>query len=277
MILESPLFRNQPASVIKTTAELMAEFEAADKEGGRSKREEAIYQAFADGQFPQFNAQWVPISVDTPEGPLVYFVMPDYLCVGSDEDFLRVRINPRIAESILYLLDGILPTRKMVQQIYNASQKVAAEPWGPPYDSSMMSLDRWPVQDAKILETFNSRGYALGKPTAGHLKDVCLGKGLETYKGQTVGIWGWFNADGSVIQGVSVNSQTGAYEDAQWRAHEWSYDDYSHGCRGVHKLCQFQDKWQLVTNLFKSATYYKYIADNMFTVISYTEAKDLAA
>ena len=43
--------------------------------------------------------------------------MPDYLAVGSDDDFVRMPMTPQTAQQIADLFGCILPTRKMVDAI----------------------------------------------------------------------------------------------------------------------------------------------------------------
>ncbi|MBD3226047.1 MAG: hypothetical protein GF313_15070 [Caldithrix sp.] len=41
---------------------------------------------------------------------VVYRVLPDYLCIGSDSDYYRVPMGPQTAQIIADTLNGILPT-----------------------------------------------------------------------------------------------------------------------------------------------------------------------
>ena len=50
-----------------------------------------------------------------------FFVKPDYLSLGTDEDFFRAPMTPGTAQRIADNLDCVLPTSKMVDAIYSAA------------------------------------------------------------------------------------------------------------------------------------------------------------
>ena len=54
----------------------------------------------------------------------LFFVAPDYLAVGTDEDYLLTPMTPMIAQRIADRLGCTLPTRKMVDDIYAACQRL---------------------------------------------------------------------------------------------------------------------------------------------------------
>src|SRR4029079_8027096 len=49
-------------------------------------------------------------------------VMPDYLAVGSDDDFVRIPMTPQTAQQIADGFGCTLPTRKMVDGIDRAAE-----------------------------------------------------------------------------------------------------------------------------------------------------------
>src|SRR5207249_10522967 len=51
-----------------------------------------------------------------------FYVNPDYLAIGSDEDYFLAPISPQTAQKIANGLDCSLPTRKMVDQIFAAAK-----------------------------------------------------------------------------------------------------------------------------------------------------------
>lgn len=227
------------------------------------ERDEKVLEFFEAGHIPTFYQHWCAVPVKGKKSGLsgVIYVLPDFLCLGTDEDFVRARVNPPVAEKIGHLIDGQLPTSKMVDDIYAASQKMPAITWGEDfhkkwvpdeslmpdgktkgkcYGSSMLYTARWPDQDARILKALQERGFKPGKLVAGHLKNVVVGIGIDHRfdknawmwkllkpedQGKVVGIYGWFKSDGSVIQGPNPN----------WHSHPIPYADYSHGTRFVYK------------------------------------------
>lgn len=188
-------------------------------------RERMIRDFILRGDVPDYVQVWMPVPVRF--GKLIgeFYCTPDFLSIGTDEDFVRVRINGATAECVGDVVGALLPTEKMVNDIYSAANRLVAQPWGAPYDHSMMLTSRWQVQDARSNEQAHARGFQPGELWAGHMKNVVIGGGLEEYKGERIGIYGWFRKDGTAIQGPQ----------AQWRAHEWTYADYSQCIRLVHK------------------------------------------
>ena len=49
------------------------------------------------------------------------FVMPEYLAIGSDSDFLRIPMNLHTATAVADRFGFVLPTKKMVDAIYDQS------------------------------------------------------------------------------------------------------------------------------------------------------------
>jgi hypothetical protein len=188
-------------------------------------RERMIRDFALRGDVPKFVQSWVAVPVMHNDVSGEFYCSPDFLSIGNDDDFLRVRINGVTAELIGEVAHAMLPTRMMVNAIYSHAMKLAAIPWGPPYDHSMMRTERWEEQDTKIDKQAGEKGYELGQLWAGHLKNVVVGSGLAKSRGSNIGIYGWFDKSGQAIQGPNV----------QWGAHEWTYTDYSQGIRFIHK------------------------------------------
>jgi hypothetical protein len=216
------------------------------------KRERMILDFVRRGDVPDFVQVWCPVSVQHGAIKGEFYCTPDYLAIGSDEDFVRVRVNGVTAERIAAQAIAVLPTRKMVNDIYrNAACKLVAQTWGEPYDHTMMQTARWPVQDQKIFEQALSAKFERGQLWAGHAKDVVVGGGLTAHKGTTIGIYGWFNSAGKPIQGPQVN----------WDAHEWTYTDYSQCIRLVHSLMMVAGRVLPVQSVLKSPELAPLISD----------------
>lgn len=177
------------------------------------------------GDVPDYIQTWCPVPVGHRSHSGVFYCAPDFLSIGDDYDFVRVRINGVTAELIGAVVGAVLPTKRMVDLIYDASKQLEAQPWGPPYDRSMMTTKRWRKQDKKIDDQASDAMYARGELWEGHAKNVVVGAGLSAKRGETIGIYGWFDERGRAIQGPAVN----------WNSHEWTYTDYSQCIRLIHK------------------------------------------
>jgi len=185
------------------------------------EREERILKEILDGNMPEFLKTFAQIKVNEGNDNLSYLVAKDYLCIGSDDDYVRMPMNPLTAQKICDHYDCMLPTRLMVDDIWNQSDiKLNPLPWGPPYDASMMSSERYLIHNQRIQK----QGIDKNKLISGHKKDVVLTNKLHpNNKKKRVAIYGWIYPSGKVIQ--PLNPFT----------HEDTYADYSHGIRLVAK------------------------------------------
>lgn len=151
----------------------------------------------------------------------VYEVMPDYLAIGSDQDFVRMPMNPYTAQAFCDAFGLALPTRKMVDDIWRqAAVKLTPEPLR---------------QDRDVPATFlrhhlliEQQTHLPGSFLAGHKKDVVITNRLQE-RPNRVAIYGWHYLNGQPIQPLTTIH-------ADW------YVDYSHGIRPVRRSVQVDGK-----------------------------------
>ncbi|MBC7821218.1 MAG: hypothetical protein IAG10_30395 [Planctomycetaceae bacterium] len=183
----------------------------------RDQREAAILRELISGNVPEFLRRLKPIRVQATDDAgakrvATYFVMADYLAVGTDDDFFRVPITPATATSIADKFDASLITAKVSDDVFAAAQLKR--------DPKPLTKDRdaaatfW--QHHQIIEE-QLRGKPRGLLVAGIKKDVVLTNRLKE-KPHKVAIYGWHASDGRPIQSVYVGHV------------DW-YVDYSHGVR----------------------------------------------
>lgn len=185
---------------------------------GRS-RELAIFQQLSLGNIPSFLRRGLPISVTTGDLHGVFWVMPDYLSIGSDEDYLRMPMQPGTAQKAANLFGACLPTRKMVNDIWRA-MPLHFEPRPMGASSSMASMTTIGEHNALIQKALAGRPPEVGMD--GHKKTVVLARNRPK---KNVAIYGWHRLNGNPIQGPQI----------QMSAHTLDYLDYSHGIRWVHQ------------------------------------------
>jgi hypothetical protein len=183
------------------------------------EREDAIVRELARGNLPEFLRRFKPIRVqsvgiDGVRRTIEYEVMPDYLAVGSDQDFVRVPMTPMSAQRIAGAFGCSLPTRKMVDDIYHRAE-VKLEP--PPLTEKREAVETF-VQHNRIIEQ-QREGHPPGALVAGIKKDVVITNRLKE-KPHRVAIYGWHKPDGAPIQPLTI-------------VHKDTYVDYSHGIRLV--------------------------------------------
>jgi hypothetical protein len=200
------------------------------------------------GNLPDFLAHFKRINVsiaDSATGKTIsgyYFVSPDYLSVGTNDDWARIDITPMAAQKVLQHWQCSLPTRKMVDDIYQqAKVKLAPVPMYAFRDSSPTM---W--QHHLIIEGQRKGQKGL---IAGIKKDVVISTKIykETKKNK-VAIFGWHKLDGKPIQPL-------------YTGHVNWYVDYSHGIRMVYNTMFIDGKQIDYKDVLRNATYAKLICD----------------
>ncbi|HHX88982.1 MAG TPA: hypothetical protein GX700_04270, partial [Paracoccus sp.] len=188
-------------------------------------RDNAIAQAVITGNIPDFLRQLVPVTfegagADGRRARITLCVMPDYLALGSNTDFVRVPLGLPAANLIAERFDMVLPTTRMVDAIHaQASLRLRPSPMTP--GSEMVSTGYFLRHNATLETQRRSAGGALGALVSGHKKDLVLSNRLDRNPGR-VAIYGWHRANGQPIQPLST-------------VHGAGYADYSHGIRLVSR------------------------------------------
>ena len=211
----------------------------------RVAREELAVQEILAGNVPSWlrNVQTIAFDADL-DGRTVHVeigLLPDYLTVGSDQDFLWMPLSPQAAQRIADATGMLLPTPFLVDAIWRgATWKVAPRPI-PPADS-MTTLSVFVTHRDKLLAQRDSLGLPPGAWTAGHKKDVVISKVLEGLDDR-VAIYGWHRENGLPIQPV-------------YAGHGSNWVDYSHGIRLVSREVRVDGaEYDLATLLTDSLWY----------------------
>jgi hypothetical protein len=189
-------------------------------------RELAIYQQFELGNVPDFMRTPKRLSMPGSAVVLELDILPDVLCVGTDDDFVRVPMNPHTAQRIADLFSASLITPFISDQIWTQAD-VRINPMSvlmPP--TAEMTSTQWFVdQNAKIEHVRAGRGGLI----AGHKKDVVIANALALPEFQDrVAIYGWHQTNGVPIQGLNPSKGI-----PPSHTHVSTYADYSHGVRLV--------------------------------------------
>jgi hypothetical protein len=162
------------------------------------------------------------------EHTLVYQVMPDYLAVGSDADYLRMPMSPLTAQAIGDAFQCLLPTRKMVCQISTAAAvRLAPHPFDPKTHPNE-TVPVFVLSNQAIQAELAQAGAPLGALVDGIKKDVVI-SALIAENPDHVVIFGWFQTNGDPIQPL-------------FAGHLESYMDYSHGLRMVQATVSVDGK-----------------------------------
>jgi hypothetical protein len=164
------------------------------------ERDSFVVKEVMAGNIPGFLRRFKAVSVaitDSATGKkirAVYYVSPDYLAIGRDDDWARVNITPMAAQQIADVIDCFLPTRKMVDDIYHAAT-IKLEPV-PMYAFRDSTPTMW--HHHLIIEGQRQGRRGL---IAGIQKDVVIsGKISRDKRPDRVAIYGWHKPDGQPIQ-----------------------------------------------------------------------------
>jgi hypothetical protein len=167
-------------------------------------RDRCIAGEFLAGNAPDFLRKFCPVDVTNVVGGktniATFYATPDYLAIGSDENYFFAPVSPATAQLIADQLDCTLPTRKMVDAIY-AAASVRLAPSPIPPSAAMTTVPIFAQHNATVRaqRMALTNEYPLGVLTAGHKKDVVITARLAAVTNK-VAIYGWHRTNGVAIQ-----------------------------------------------------------------------------
>jgi hypothetical protein len=214
-------------------------------------RDSFALKEILSGNLPSFLKKFVPVHVsivDSLTGKTIkatYYAAPDYLSVGTDDDWARINITPMAAQQIADSFNCFLPTRKMADDIYKAA-KIKLEPV-PMY----AFRDSTPTMYHHHLIIEGQRKGRSGL-IAGIKKDVVIsGEISRDTRPDRVAIYGWHQLDGKPIQPL-------------YTGHINCWVDYSQGIRLVYRKIKVDGKWMDYTDVLKDKTLQRLLCDEEF-------------
>jgi len=207
-----------PASQLATNAALLST--------NLETREAFVRDQILGGNVPGFLRRLCPVTVDQvaagETNRLTFYVTPDYLALGSDEDYLLMPMTPVTAQILADQTGCMLPTPKMVAAISaQSSVRLAPQPLPPSPLMTTVPVFQQHNDLVRIQRAKHLASQPLGALTAGDKKDVVVTARLASVTNR-VAIYGWPKLDGSNIQPLFVR-------------HALTWVDYSHGIRLVSR------------------------------------------
>ncbi len=202
----------------------------------RQQREQAICDQLAAGNLPSFLRKPAAVHLRSRTVAATIFVMPEYVAIGSDQDFLRIPMNLHSAAIVANRFGFVLPTKKMVDAIYGqATGRFTPQPL--PAGPRMTSTPYYTMHNAMIETQSASRSFARNGLVAGHKKDVVLTNRLLRNPGR-IAIYGWHRSPDAPIQPLST-------------VHGADYADYSHGIRLVSRMALIDGKPRPISEILQ--------------------------
>ncbi len=198
--------------------------EAATLKDWRS-RSQRMVERVRSGSVPSFirDQHWRWVEVKGAGHTLRYLVAPDYMSIGTADDYLVFGPTPDEGQSIADSYNAIIPSRKMVTDIRNAAQKrmPLADVKQPPENIPVGKIETVDaVLAARRID--RTRSYdPSAQLVAGHRKDIVVGPNLD---GSRVAIFG---GEGGTTSGWAIQPYS--------TIHGSYYGDYSHGLRLVSR------------------------------------------
>ena len=178
------------------------------------------------------------------------WVLPDYVAIGTNGDFVRMPMGPLAAQRIADALDCTLATPFLVDRIAEASEgHVDIFPFRPLGNRNSQPIVFQDSNNA-INAQFKAYGYEFGQFISGLKKDIVL-----TYKIMTlteyernVAIYGWHHPDGRAQQPLFVR-------------HGNFYVDYSHGVRLIYNKVKIDGVEYNIREILQSPELYRLLSD----------------
>ena len=212
------------------------------------QRDSFVVKEILSGNLPSFLKNFKAVHVDIVDSvtrkiiTAVYYVAPDYLSIGTDDNWARVNITPMAAQRIADSFHCFLPTKKMVDDIYK-SALVKFEP------VPMFAFrDSTPTMWHHHLMIEGQRKSKKGL-IAGIKKDVVISGKLKTNKTtDRVAIYGWHRLNGQPIQPL-------------YTGHVNWWVDYSQGIRLVHRKIKVDGAWMDYADVLQHPLLKKLLCD----------------
>jgi len=209
-------------------------------------REQRIGEELLAGNVPDFERQLVPVELRIEGHTAVARVMPDYLAIGTDDDFVRVPMTPMTAQRVADAAGCVLPTSHLVDAVH-AAARIKLPTAHIPLDPDGGTSQDFATHQRLIQEVLAKEHLRPGELVAGHKKDVVITPRMLAEPGR-VAIYGMHQPDGTPLQMLSL-------------VHILEYLDYSHGVRLVASSIQVDGRERAIRNVMRDPTLSALVSD----------------
>lgn len=240
-------------------------------------RDDMLIAEVLKGNIPEFMKNMVPVEIADGAYKLTYYVTPDYVSIGDNQDYIRVPVGGAGAQRIADAFGCILPTPKMSDQIWQAAKvKLNPKPMsgmtstisGQTYSpqqflaKKMTDTDSFVEHNNIIQDQLQKSNHNVGDLVAGSKKDIVISNDVGSGK---LGIHGLHTSKGKAIQSGPTS-------------HTADYRDYSHAVRLVDRFGILNGKRvDLINDVLKNPEYASLISnDGVLKMTSY-DSKSIGA
>lgn len=182
--------------------------------------EERTVRALMDGDVPDALRNFSKIRYRKQGHTVEFWALPDYLAVGTNEDYVRMPMGIISSRKVAKALDCVLTTTFLVDRINDVAEgALDIFPFRPLRGRNSLPIVFQDHNNA-IKALYKAKGYHFGQFISGLKKDLvetsCLSKKAEYVN--NIAIYGWHHPDGHPQQPIFLR-------------HADFYSDYSHGTR----------------------------------------------
>ncbi len=192
----------------------------------KNERENAILEQIELGNVPDFLRRPRAVIIKGPNGEEVKtYVMPDYIAVGSNKDFVRVPLSPLMAQALALKYGLSLPTKTIVEETYlQAGKRVV----GPSYTHPDEFEQNSPYLDSAGFYLRHSediqrqlQGVPLGTLVAGGKKELVVSPFVAVrFAGSeadaSIDFYGLYDEYGIPIQRTPAHRREGGYQHTEY-------------------------------------------------------------
>lgn len=222
----------------------------------QQQRERRIFKTIQAGNVPSFMRRLAEITdtihIEGQTHTIRYYVLPDYLAIGSDNDYFYCPMTPALAQKVADHLKCSLPTRRISNRIYElADVRMIPEPIPPSRAMTTVSVFRKHNEMIQAQRRLTIVRYPPGSLVAGNKKDVVVSNKIFQDGKPRVVIYGWHRNDGSPIQPL-------------YNGHSPDWADYSHGIRLIQKKVWVNGRKTTFKKVITSSKWHLLLSDEGF-------------
>jgi hypothetical protein len=190
------------------------------------ERENAILEQIELGNIPDFLRRPKAVTIKGPDGGEVkVYVMPDYIAVGSNKDFVRVPMSPILAQALARKYDWNLPTKTIVEETYaQAGKRVVGPSYSHPeeFEANSAYLDSagFYLRSNQDIQD-QLKDVAPGTLVAGGKKELVVSPSVSVRfvggkPSEAIDFYGLYDADGIPIQRTPGHGREAGYRHTEY-------------------------------------------------------------
>jgi hypothetical protein len=214
-------------------------------------REIAVVNEILSGNVPSFSRKLKAITLAGTGYEMIFYAVCDYMAIGSDEDYFYIPMTPSTAQYLADRLHCILPTKKMVDVIYNSAEYKLSPQFIAPSDTMTTVPVFWQHTEL-IKQQFAQLGFdrSADNIVGGTKKDIIISNKIYSsdVSYERVVIYGWHTSVNNPVQPV-------------YHRHSAMYADYSHGVRLISNIAFLDGDSVQVKDLVMNASLWPILSD----------------